>query len=483
MGVSNSIIIPFVGVSFDNSRAVQGSATLPVQACIIGQKIAAGTAAAGTLYLISSADDAIALAGVGSHLHRMAIKWFSVNKFTPLYLSPLADAPGAAAAKYTATMSGTATAVGELVVYIDSTRFGLAVAVGDAVAAVGAAMVLLINADTALPVVASYGTGTLTLTAKNLGVTSGDVGVLWNYFPGEKVPAGLTVAATFTNTPGTGEPDVATALAAIGDNWFQILVSSYGDGTNLAKIETFLETQAGPEVQKDGMYYFAMRDTYSNLVTFGTGSARNCPFIVCVGATGSPESISNVAAAVAASTSVSIVEDTAIPLHRMGLNLLPAMPSARFIPEERNNLAKSGIATLRHDNGCQTESTVTMYLKNSAGAADVSYQFQNTLFILMNLRYTFVQRILLKYARAKLADSAERVRSGQQILTPDVGKAEAISWFLDLEEAGQVEGLAQFKEELICRRSTSNVNRLEWLLPTDLINQFIVGSADLQFRL
>lgn len=482
MGVPSSIIVPFVGVSFDNSRAVQGTATLPVQACIIGQKISAGTATAGVLYLVSSADDVRTLAGVGSHLHRMATKWFSVNNLTPCYIVALDDSGTGSAATISATLTGTATAAGELVAYVDGSRFGLSVAVGDTAAVAGAALAALINADTTLPVTAAFATGALTLTAKNDGVTAGDVGVVWNYYPAERTPTGL-VAGDWTTTPGTGEPDVTAALAAIGDNWFQILVSTYTDGTNLGIIEQFLETQAGAMVQHDGVYYAAKRDTYGNLVTFGTGSSRNCPYVVVIAATGSPESLANVAAAVAAATALSITDDPAVPLHRIGLNLLPAQPSDRFTLAERNTLAKSGVATLTHDNGCQTEATVTMYLKNSAGAADTSYRYQNTVFVLMNLRYTFVQRILSRYARAKLAASAERLRSGQQVITPDIGRAEAISWFQELEAAGQVEGLKQFKNELVCRINPLNPNRLDWILPTDIVNQFIVGSADLQFRL
>ena len=482
MGVPASIIVPFVGVSFDNTHAVQGSANLPVRACIIGQKLVGGIGLVGTLYLVTSADQVRTLAGIGSHAYRLAAKWFSVNRQTPVYLNLVDDAAASAAATYTSTLGGTATAAGELALYIDGQRFAVSVSVGDLAATVGASMVTLVNADTSLPCTLAYATGSFTATARNKGVTAGDFPVMWNYYPGEQIPAGLTAAATFTATPGTGEPDMTPPLAAIGDNWFPIYVSTYNDGANLAKIETFLETQSGPMYQRDAMFYTAKRDTLSNLVTFGTDSARNCQFVTTIAATGCPESLAGVAAAVASATALSITDDPAVPLHRMALNLLPALPSARFTLDERNTLAKSGIATLRHDNGVQTEATVTMYLKNSAGAADTSYQYQNTMFILMNLRYTFVQMILRKYARAKLADSAERIEGGQSVITPDIGRAEAISWFLSMEAAGQVENLKQFKAELVCRRSTTNPNRLEWILPTDLINQFIVGSGDLQFR-
>ena len=481
MGVPSNIIVPFVGVSFDASRASQGPAGLEITACLIGQKLAAGSATPGTLYLIATAEDAIGLTGVGSQLHRMAQKWFASNKYTPVYLNPLADDGTATAATVAIPLSGTATASGEFDLYIDMIRVAVGVASGTLAADLGASLVAAINADTSMPCTASFGTGTLTLTAKNKGIAAGDFTVVLNYNSGEKTPSGLTVG-TIAATAGTVDPDVAGALTAIGDHWFQILVGPYTDATNLTKIEAYLEDNAGPMIQHDGTYISAKKDTLANLVTFGAGSTRNCPWVAIYAATGCPEATTLVAVAIAAKTAESVQNDPAVPLHRMALDLYPAPASGRFILSERNTLARSGIATISHDNGVQTEATVTMYLKNSAGAPDTAYQQQNRVFILQLLRFRFVARILQKYPRAKLADSAERVRSGQQIITPDIGKAEAVAWFLEAEADGLVEGIAQFKADLVCRRSTSNLDRLEWILPPDLINAFIVGSADLQFR-
>ena len=67
-----------------------------------------------------------------------------------------------------------------------------------------------------------------------------------------------------------------------------------------------------------------------------------------------------------------------------------------------------------------------------------------------------------------------------EIVLPD---GRPVSEFMEEEADGQVEGLAQFKDEVICRIASDNVNRLEWILPPDLVNQFIVGSGDMQFRL
>lgn len=483
MGVPSNIMVPFVGVSFDSSRAFSGPATMPVNGLLIGQQLAAATAEVGTQYLVSSSDEVGQLAGFGSQIHRAARKWFANNKTTTLSVILLDDAIGATKGATEITWAGTATASGEVDFYIDGDRYAVAVATGDTAAVVGAALAAAINADPYAPVVAVYATGTLTLTAKNAGIAAGDIDTRFNYNKGEKFPAGLTIGAP-TFVAGAGDPDVQTAIDGIGDSWFNIISGPYSDATNMGKMEDYLESQAGPMIQRDGLYYTAKKDTRSNLITFATGSGRNCPYVVLIAATSRPYSLGEVAAAYAARVAESITEDPAVPLHRMTLTgLLPVSVTDRWDLIERNQLAQNGIATLSDDNGVQTEATVTMYLKNSAGAADIAYQYQNTNFILMRLRYTFVARILTRYPRAKLANSADRVRAGQQIITPDIGRAEAIAWFLEQEADGQVENLKQFKAEIICRRPTGNVNRLEWILPPDLINQFIVGSADLAFRL
>jgi phage tail sheath gpL-like len=482
MGVPNNVIVPFFGVDFDSSMAQSGSAALQITALIIGQKLAAGTVAATTATLVSSADEVAALTGNGSNLHSMARKWFKKNQFTTTYIMALDDAAGTASTQ-AVTISGTATAPGELDLYVNGDRYAVAVATGDTASTIGGAVAAAINADVYQTVTAAFTGTTLTLTSKNKGIAAGDISARFNFYPGERTPAGIT-ATIGAFTEGTVDPDIQGALDKIGGMWYQVMVGPYNDATNLGKLETYLEAAAGAMVMKDAVYYCAKKDTRSNLITFGTDASRNCKYVVTVAATSRQNTISQVAAAVAAATAQSVQEDPAVPLHRMTLvDIMPLAVTERWTLIERNQVAASGIATLSDENGVQTEATVTMYLKNAAGAADISYQYQNTVFILQRLRYTLVQRFLSKYPRAKLADSADRIRSGQQVITVDIAKAECVSWFLEEEAAGQVENVKAFKEQLKVQRSQTNPNRLDFIIPPDLINQFIVGSATMQFRL
>lgn len=481
MGVPSNILIPFVGVEFDSSRAYSASQTLPVIALIIAQKTADGTGAALTQHLVTSADEVSLLAGARSMARQDAIRFFASNQVTTAHVILLEDAATAAAATTTVTATGTATEAGEIDLYINGTRFAVAVTVGDTAEVAGDNIVAAITASESTPGTAANVAGVITYTAANKGVAAGQVDIRLNYNDGESVPAGLTVVIGAT-TPGTVDPDIQDAIDAIGDTWYQVIAGGYNDATSLGMMEDFLETQAGPMIQHDGMYYTAKKDTRSNLITFATNSDRNCAYVSLIADSNTPAPEHEIAAAYAALVAEQIMEDTAVPLHRSTLvGILSEATTDRWTSIERNQLASNGLATLTHSNGVQTEATVTMYLKNAAGVSDEAYQQQNSVFQLMYSRYTFVVRINSKYPKAKLADSIDRMASGQQVLTPAVGKAEAISWFVQLEREGILENIDQFKQDVTCVRS--GTKRLVWLLPPDLVNQFIVGSADMQFLL
>ena len=192
------------------------------------------------------------------------------------------------------------------------------------------------------------------------------------------------------------------------------------------------------------------------------------------------------AAAVAALVAYYGNNDPARPFQTLTISgdLAPAQED-RLTLEERNLLLKAGIATTVTDAGGNVtiERMVTNYLATSSGAADTSYQDVNTLLTLSYLRYDFRSRILRKYPRHKLAGDTETIAPGQAVMTPKIGRAEAVAAFQDWQELGLVEDMAKFKAGLVCERNADDVNRLDWLITPDLVNQFRVAAVQIQFRL
>lgn len=482
VGVPNNFIVPFVGIDIDSSFASQGGAVMPFKALMIGQKTASGTLSQGVLQQVFSIADVIGYAGNASMLHAMARRWFAQTQYTETYIITLDDAVGTQAT-VDLTITGTsATEDGQLVIEINGDRIATAVAVGDTPTDVAAAIDARMADFDYLPWTSSPTAGVVTFTATNDGVAAGDGDFRLGDNPTDKVPAGLS-ASFGAITPGTVDPDIQDAIDAIGDVKFNVIANPYNDDTNLDALETYLETQYGAMYMRDGLCYQAMRGTVSELTTFSTGGNRNCQHAVLIDAGNRRCSTYELAAAYAGIAAREMEADPGSPLHRVTLQGIRVNASSeRRSAAERNTLALAGVATLTDEVGVQTDSTVTMYLKNSAGATDTSYRYQNTLYILGYTRWDWVNTLNTKYARARLAQSAEGFRANIKVITPVSAKMETISWFLKHREGGLFQGSeSDFANGVVAYIPEDNPNRLEIQVSPDLVNQLITVSGIIAF--
>jgi len=164
---------------------------------------------------------------------------------------------------------------------------------------------------------------------------------------------------------------------------------------------------------------------------------------------------------------------------------LPASAEKRFIRSERNNILSYGGATTVVDAGGNVviERAVTNYKTNAGGTVDPSYRDVETMYTLSLLRYQVRARIAQKFPRYKLASDGTVFPPGQAIVTPKIIRAELIGLALDWVDAGLIEGIDQFKSDLLVGRNANDVNRVDVLLPPNLVNQFRVFAAQIQFRL
>lgn len=486
--VSSTLREPFVAVEFDSSRAQQGPALLAYRALLIGQKLAAGTGVANSLVRVTSVDQAIILGGRGSMLHRQALGWFAINKSTELWLGILADDAAGVAATGTIVFTGAATATGSIPFYFGGERVTVAVTAGDATTALATNTAAAINANLDLPVTASVVGSTVTIAFRHKGLVGNTYDVRHTYRDGEALPAGvaMTITAVGGVVAGTTAPSLTALVAAMADLWFMIWSHPYTDATNLAAIEAELASRNGPMRSMDGIAITSMSGTFSAHTTLG--AARNSPHSIILSQAGAvpltpPMEFAAEAAAIAALYGSA---DPARPFQTLAFNrALPPAETDLWSLEERNLLLFDGIATSKRGAGgvVQLGRLITTYQTSPAGADDTAYLDATTPLTLMYLRYSFRVRFQAKYPRHKLGNDDTRFAAGQFVITPKLGKAEAIAWFREMEELGLVEGFDQFKRDLVCVRPASDPNRLEFLLPPDLINQLIVTAAQIQFRL
>lgn len=488
--VPNTLRTPFMAVEIDNSKARRGPSALTYRGLIVGQKTAAGTGTANTFYKVTSADEVATYGGRGSMLHRQALAYFDAKPGIETWILVLADDAGGVAASGKIVFAGTATAAGTVSFYAGAERVTVGVEIGDDAATVAAALAAEFPSSSDYPVTAAVDGSVdeeVDFTFRHKGLVGNEYDLRLNVEDGEALPAGITATIT-AMASGTTNPSLTTAIAAWGDRWFHFVTMPYTDATSLTSMENALAERFQPPLQIDGHCFTWKAASHGTLTTLG--ESRNSPHVsICSspgdnGITPPMEAAANLCGIVAKYAP----QDVSLPLHTLPLPWVHAPAEADlYTLEERDLLLHSGIATTVVADGgvVQIEGLITTYQTNGVGADDDSYLYVTTKLTLQYARYAFNTKIRTKYARAKLAADGTKANSGQKVLTPKQGKAEALEWYDQMVQLGHFEeaGLALFKTELVVERDISNPNRMNWLLPPDLINQFIVGAANLQFIL
>ena len=255
----------------------QGEATgsgSPIEVLLMGNKLASGSAVVDTqvygpdtLVQLQTEQDAIALFGAGSELHRMFRRFAKINKTTTLRAIAVTESAGASASLAT-VISVAATANGSVRVFVHDEFCDVAVTQGDAVDTIGAAIAAEINKQTHWGVSASYNasTDTLTITAKQKGPRGNEIRVQIVTSPG----LGTSFSAGTTDTAlsgGTTADSNAAALATINPARYYYIVPAASDQTQLTALLTQVNTQAAPVTGNRQRVVAGSVDTLANVQT------------------------------------------------------------------------------------------------------------------------------------------------------------------------------------------------------------------------
>ncbi len=478
--------IPAVYVEYDNSNALQALTTQPYKLLVIGQRTSAGTQAALTPITVSSAEQAKTLFGPGSVSHLQAKAVFASSSLVNATFVAFDDPTSGVLATGDVDFAGTATAAGTVNLYIGGDKVAIAVASGDTAAEVATAMIAAVNANTSLPVTAlidGSDNTQMNLTAKCEGTLGNDIDIRLNYNTGEALPAGITATIT-AMASGAGVPDLDSLWAVLGETHYNVIAFPWTDDATLTDLEAELADRAGAIRQIEAVAFTCQRGSLSTIQTLG--NSRNSQFVVIVSGESSPRPGYRISAEIAKIATLRASNDPAQPIQNVALvdTLAPALTS-RFTETERNTLLFDGVASFKVGAGdiVYIERLVTSYQENAQGADDTSYLDVETLFTLSYIRYDIRTYFATKYPNHKLANDGTRYGSGQKVLTPKVVKAECVARFTKWEEAGLVEDVAQFKEDLVVERNSGDPNRLDVLLPVNLINQLRQTAIQISFTI
>ena len=485
--IPSNIRVPLFYAEVDNSMANTGANNL--KTLLIGQKTANGLAQSGKPFLLTSGSKGEEQAGLGSQLSIMNNSYRANDGFGEVWAIALDDPASGVAATGKFTVSSAAESAGTLYIYIDDERVPVGVEAGDDVATIAQAIASGINAKPALPVTASASAGVVTVTAKNKGLWTNDITLGFNlqgYAAGEQLPQGVGLTVT-AMTGGNGTPDLAAAIKAMGDEEYDFIAMPYADADSLNKFKEVMNDDTGRWAWSRQIYghvYSVKRGTVSELQSFGHD--RNDQHATVFGieptmVSSNAKVLGAVVAQIASATGI----DPARPLQTLELIGVSSAPAGeRFMMTERQTLLTNGIATLYYGGGyVRIERAITTYQKNAFDVADTSYLDSETLHTLAYILRDLKSVITSKYPRHKLASDGTRFGPGQAIVTPSTIRAELVSQYRKLENQGIVENTDLFKQYLIVERNVNDPNRLDVLLPPDLVNGLRIFAVLAQFRL
>jgi len=292
---------------------------------------------------------------------------------------------------------------------------------------------------------------------------------------------GLTIVQT---TGGTSNPSLTALIAAMGDQWWQVWTHPYTDAVSLTAIENELLSRTGALRMIDGVAFTSAVGSIGTLAALG--NTRNSEHSVILSQPGETPLTPPMefAAEVAGVVAISAQAQPNRPLHRIQLlNAIPPAEADLFTLTERNSLLFDGIATSSVNvSRVQTGSIITTFQTNASAVPDAAFLQSETLFTLLFLRFAWRAQLSSKFPRALLVADGVPIPSGKSVMSPAIGRAESIAWFIAMQELLLVQNIEQFKSDLVVAIDGTNPRQLNFLLPPDLIKQLIVGSAVIQFR-
>jgi len=477
--------VPGGFIEIDHTKAVRGLPQMPHKMLAIGQRLTAGTVAAATPVRVTRKEDGVNYFGRGSMLAQMIEAALTVNPYTEFWAIALDDNGAGAAAAGSLTFTGSPTESGTLNLRIGGRNIQVGITAAQTVTQIATNVAAAINADLDGAVTAVPTVGVVAVTSRHKGIEQNDIDIRLNYYQGEVTPKGLAVAIGVM-AGGTANPDVTAAITAMSSIAAYTILSGLTDAANVALIETELQLRWGGMQMRQGHMFGHKNGAYSALSTYG--SARNSAHTAFSGLNKSPTLPWVIGAQFGAAVELSGANDPAVPFRSIYMpSVLAPKETDRFLDTERNLLLHDGISTFTVDQGgnVSIEQVVTTYQQNTFGIEDTSLLKLNTKWTVDYMRYAFRVDVLNTFPKHKLAgdDVLDRIQPGQPIATPKLIRNCLIGTAMKLEKVGLLENLDQFIKDLLVVRSDADVNRVNAILPPNVVNQFDVFAASVQYIL
>lgn len=462
---------------------------------LIGHKLAAGSAGVGALVNLGGSDPNV-LFGQGSMLAEQALFARRMDPTGQIYCLPIAEPVGGAAASGTITISGAATAAGNLTRFIGGERVSIPVASADSASTIAARLAAAVNAGYSrfgramkFSVSAAAAAGVVTLTARHTGTIGNSIRIESDLEGPEPDAPGLTVAVVAMSS-GAGEVDFAAALALLGSAPADWITAPFATTAQLNAIRDFLaDAGAGrwsPTVQLGGHYTTAISGNLATVTAFGQG--RNDKHVSIDAANNAPNTpwaraaALNGAIARSKNLGVSITEAVEIsrPLQTIVLEGIkpPKAQIDRWGQADLESLFVSGLAGCYVDASGQVRISrvCTTYQKNAFDQPDATFLDVETLAQAEYIRRYLRNAIEANFPRHVLKD--DNPRNLQGVATPQSIGNVIDHAYKELCDGGIAENFELFARTRVVERS-GDANRVNVSIPADVANQLKVLAANI----
>lgn len=393
MPIDSTAVASATGTSFTYAdNRTNKTLFLPQKVAVIGQGSSLSNASYDTTpYQAPSAAAVGAKYGVGSPLHWMVEQLIPTNGpgvgSVEVTVYPLKDHASGSPSAGTITPSGTATAAGTFKIrYGGVTTPSISFAAGAANATtITTAMTAAFNQVPKMPGIAS-GTTALTLTSKHEGVTANELGI-------DIITDGLNglVLTVVQPTGGTNNPDVSTALTAIGQRWETIVVNQFGptDATTLDAIRNWGEARWDALSHKPAVVINGSHESNPATLSAITDARASDRVNMTMPVPGSPDPGWVIAASFAAAMAREANNNPASDYSQLALAGVIAGPqSAQWDYPARNSAVAKGLSTTEiFDSQVVVGDAVMHY--HPTGETPPAYGRTVTIVKLQNIAHTF----------------------------------------------------------------------------------------------
>ncbi len=464
------------------------AAGVPAAAAQRGLLIGQCTTGDGVVRALGSADQAAALFGRGSVLHRMAIRAFAACPWGDWSAIGVADAVASTAAAYTLTVTaGAAIGGGTIRVWAgsDFVDVGVLASSSPDVSVIATAIAAAFLAGGDYPVTGTHDAGVATLTFKCNGTCGNHFNVAID--PDVPLPTGVSVAVAQSVT-GATDPTLTATLAAIQDKAYSkiaVWIDSLGD-------EQAVDLDAKWEWDKQlyGHAFTAITGTY----TQGDPTGASALYSAALAAPSPYAHWSRLALeagcrapafeGAASLCGVALRSDDADPgltIHGLALLGCKSAPAGKqFTPKQRNDLLYVGYTTAGDLSGLLAiDRCVTTRFQNAYGSRDERLYKAPKLWLaewaMKDLRATMEAT----YARCRLVSDGGPVPPN--CATPSMVQGTLTSWYEKLCRLGYAQDPDTFAQNVKVVRPEQDRDRLDALLPASLADNFEVFAPVLSF--